>query len=71
MKYKFREPVCKNCRYWEEYKTECFGRCKRFPPQAIGDNGEFGFPNIFEDKLCGEFRYRGINDEDNEIKQII
>lgn len=52
---------CKNCAYYKAEQGDEFGRCHRFPPVMVPEDGQysFDFPTVNEDDFCGEFARGG------------
>ena len=61
---------CDDCRFWESHdendKLKILGHCHRYAPKPISYDAEItecpqiecGFPAVFGDEWCGEFRIK-------------
>lgn len=48
---------CTNCAFYRVEPGEEYGRCHRYPPVMVVEEGySFDFPTVNDDDFCGEFQ---------------
>lgn len=52
---------CSNCAFYRAEPGDEHGRCHRYPPIMVPEDGiySFDFPTVNEDDFCGEFTRGG------------
>ena len=64
--------TCKTCRFWEQFESESWGECRRFPPTLAERSCENRFPQTAVDVGCGEWRPQGqlSSEETSNLEEL-